>query len=186
MDIFSYLQTMICIRDKQCTPIVTPKMVESSDKKQVHKKVLAKFFAQGSPVVFVFENELYLSRAIDDIANNEIKTFVTTNNTWDILVLSAVSDDIVKLPVDNYTFMKKLQDDKTFNESYIYIASARFAQKMNDPNASIETYVYDRPFVKNLTVDHSSNKFVIGQITNITELNQVEIKYTWSEVEVAL
>ena len=173
---------MICIRDKQCTPIVTPKLIESNDKKQVHKNILAKCFAQGSPVVFVFENELYLSRGLDDLTNNEIKTFVTTNDTWDILILSAVPDDIVKLSVDNYTFMKKLKDDKTFDESYIYIASARFGQKMNDPEAKLETYVYDRPFVKNLQLEHSSNKYVVGQISNITKLNQIEIKYTWSEV----
>ena len=173
---------MICIRDKQCTPIVTPKLIESNDKKQLHKNMLAKFFAQGSQVVFVFENELYLSRTLDDLTNNEIKTFVTTNKTWDVLILSVVPDDIVKLSLDNYTFMKRIQDDKMFDESYIYIASARFAQKMNDPDASIETYVYDRPFVKNLKVEHSSNKYVVGEITNITKLNQVEIKYTWSEV----
>jgi hypothetical protein len=180
MDIFSYLEMMICIRDKQCAPIVTPKLVQNDNKQQVHKDVLKKVFDKGHKTVFIFENELYLLRGLDDLSNNEIKTFIGTNNDWDIMILSEIDKPTIKL--DEFSYIKKLQDNKTFNESYVYIASARFAQKMNDPNATIETYVYDRPFLKNLTVDHPSNKYVIGEITNISSLNQVEIKYRWSEL----
>ena len=180
MDIFSYLQIMICVRDKQCTPIVTPKLIQNDNKQQVHKDILKKIFDKGHQTAFVFENELYLLRSLDDLSNNEIKTFVTTNQDWDILVLSSIDKPLIKL--DNFSYIKKLQDNKTFDESCVYIASARFLQKMDDPNANIETYVYDRPFLKNLTVPHPSGKYVVGQITNITALNQIEIKYTWSEL----
>ena len=180
MDIFSYLQIMICIRDKQCAAIVTPKLIQNDNKQQVHKDVLKKVFEKGNKTAFVFENELYLLRSLDDLSNNEIKTFVSTNTDWDILILSEIDKPTIKL--DNFNYIKKLQDDKTFNESYVYIASARFAQKMNDPNATIQTYVYDKPFLKNLSVEHSSNKYVVGEITNIKTLSEIEIKYTWSEL----
>ena len=179
MDIFSYLQIMICIRDKQCVPIVTPKLIQGDNKQQIHKDILKKVFDMGHKNAFVFENELYLFRTLDDLTDNEIKTFVSTNNDWDILVLSKTDKPSIKL--DNYNYIKKIEGT-TFDESNVYIASARFAQKFDDPNATIETYLYDRPFLQSMTVPVPSGKYVAGRVTNISALKEGAIKYTWSEL----
>lgn len=183
MDIFNYIPFVVAIRNEDFTPILTLKTVTDTDKINIHKRLLCTLAVLGAPCALVFENEIYLTRSLVDLMHNEIKTFVTTNMSWDIIILSEYHGFSTE-NVSGYNFIEKIKDTTTFPHEQIYIASSRFMQKVqsNQLMTDIQVYTYNSPFVANLKTQCKSNKYSIGRITNITTLGDTEIKYKWNEI----
>ena len=185
MEIFSYLPVLVGIRNSDFTPIVAKGTVNSHNKEDIHKRLLIKLSNMGYPAAMVFENELFLLRDLGNITNNEIKTLLTTNNTWDIIILSPFT--INSSPINGYNILRKIDDTSTFFYSNIYIASSRFMQKIKNNNLSIiESYIYTNPFLDNLSTNpkHKQDLYTVGIVSNIDTLKEGEVKYSWNELDV--
>lgn len=181
MDIFTYIPIIIGIRNDDFSPLITPKTIRENNKHTLHKRLLISLHNFHSyPCALIFENELYLTRNLADINNNEIKQFITTNTDWDVLVLSEINEP--HTDVDGYDIVKKITNNTTLFDSHVYLVSARFMQKVkNNTLSDIQTYMYSLPFLSNVTSNCTSNKYTIGRITDISILRRQELKYRWSE-----
>ncbi len=182
--LFPYLSLIVGIRDDEVSHIVTPNTIHEINPQEVHKKLLAKLANDGISTVLVFENELYLTRDLGDVNNNEIATFIATNNTWDLLILSPFSS-YRTLKESGYTLISKLLDTTTFNSNSIYIASNRFMNKVKNNDLSfIQTYKYDSPFLNHIQNKFTHNKFTIGKISDINTLSVRDFKYKWNDFKI--
>lgn len=186
MEIFSYLPVLVGIRNSDFTPIVAKGTVISNNKEDIHKRLLIKLSNMGYPAAMIFENELFLLRDLGNITNNEIKTLLTTNNTWDMIILSPFIISSSS-PVNGFNILRKIDDTSTFFHSNIYIASSRLMQKIKNNNMStIESYVYTDPFLDNLSTNptHKQNSYTVGIISNIETLKEGDVKYSWRELDI--
>ena len=179
MDIFSYIPVIIGVRAKDFSPVFTTTKVED-DLENVHKRLLMKLHQQGYPCALVFQNELYLMRNLLDINNNEIKTFVTSNPNWDVLIMSPFSAESLEVP--GFEYIRKVDNNSDFFFGEIYIASEKFMKKIKDNELwNINTYMYTQPFMQDLDSSHASNEYTIGRIIDIDHIKAGEIKYRWSD-----
>jgi hypothetical protein len=182
MDIFNYLPVIVGIKNSDFTPILTKATINSSTKQDIHKRLLSDLAVKNYPVAMVFENELFLLRSLGNINNNEIRDFIRTDNSWDIVILSPFTGS--SSVVNGYNIIRKVNDTSTFFNSQIYIASSRFMQKIKNNNYnSIETYVYIDSFIDNISTTpvHKSTLYTLGVISNISIISLKEIKYSWNE-----
>ena len=182
MDIFSYIPVIVGVRAKDFTPVLTRATV-TGDLESVHKRLLTKLHSQGYPCAMVFQNELYLMRSLQDLNNNEIKTFLMTNPAWDVLILSPFVAQANAVP--GMQFIQKVDNSSDFFCGEIYIASERFMEKVTTNNmGDIQTYVYTKPFLQDMDSTSSSQDYTIGHISNIIHLRPQDIKYTWNEYQI--
>jgi hypothetical protein len=180
MDIFKYIPIIVGVRAKDfITVISTKKVVDTLE--NVHKRLLVKLRKQGYSCALVFQNELYLLRNLQDLNNNEIKTFISTVPNWDVLIMSSLTSSFIDVP--GFEFIKKLENNTDFFSNEIYIVSERFMQKIEDEALwNINTYIYTKPFLQDLDsrYSHSNvNEYTIGRITNINHMSAGELKYQW-------
>jgi len=180
-EVFQYINAMFCVRDEFFNPIHDSTVITTNNLTQVHRDILSKAYDDGKTNALVFNNELFFTRDLADVNNNEIKKFLMTNATWDILVLNPRTD----LPTEQYgdfVHVHKVTRDE-FIIDKVYLVSRRFMQKVkNNVTTGIETYYYDNTFVDSITSPDKDNtyKVVVGHITNVSVLTNGEIKYTWS------
>lgn len=186
MDILKYIPIIVGIRNHDFTTLITPQTITDNDLCNIHKRVIKKFHDINMPCGLIFENEIYLTRNLANINNNEIKTFVQTNSDWDILVISDLKTATTLNAVDGYSRIKQITEKNNFSNYYnhIYIVSARFMTKVvNDESTdNINLYVYTAPFLDNLKTKSKVNKYTIGEVTDISILNAIQVKYTWREL----
>ena len=179
---------LVGVRSDDFTPLLTRKTIEESESVNVHKRLLSKVGELGVPCVLVFENEIYLTRSLADVNNNEIKHLVMTNTDWDILILNKLSTNlqVTLSDVAGYNLIKKIDQPCQFDKvcDRVYIASARVMEKikLGESVDYLSVYVYTNPFINNLISKSASNKYSVGVVTNISVLRPVEIKYTWTEL----
>jgi len=184
MEIFNYLPALVGIKNSDFTPILAKGTIKESSKLVVHKRLLTKLAENNYAATMVFENELYLLRNLKDINNNEIQKLITTNNSWDIIILNPFNESS-STPIEGYNIIKKINDTSTFFCSYIYIASANFLQKVKYQNLNnIESYVYTDPFLNNLKSSPTTkvDTYTTGFVTDITTLELGDVKYSWHEI----
>lgn len=180
MDIFNYIPFIVSFRNSASTPLNTPKTVYEPNFVNLHKRVLTNFINNGITCALIFINEIYTTRPLADINNNEIKTFLTTNTTWDYLILSPCEE--ASTVINDYSLVKKINNVTLFPNNYIYIASGRFMQKTKTNQLSnINGYVYTSPFVDHFNIPSKNNKYSIGRITNIELLGSPDVQYEWAE-----
>lgn len=178
-EIFQYINAMYCIRDSEFNPIHDSTIIETTDLTPVHKKIFSKAYDDGNLNALVFQNELMLTRELGDVNNNEIKEFLMTNTTWDILVLNARTD-LPLVDVPGFTHVHKVTRDD-FIIDKVYIASRRFMQKVkNNVTSGIETYYYDSTFLSALDSKDGDYKVKVGKIIDVNILENDEIKYKWT------
>jgi hypothetical protein len=182
MDILNYIPVIISLRSQKFTPFKANNPVVNNDKKEVHKAVLRRLNQEDYPVAMIYENELTLSRSLEDVSNNEIKAFVTQNQDWDILILSACN--LPSSLVDGYSRIEKVSTSQGFEYDFenIYIVSKRFMQKVqNNDLSNIELYLYNSPFLTYPKMGPEVSTFVMGKTENINEVSMRKISYTWKE-----
>jgi hypothetical protein len=181
--IFGYISSIYSVRDKKSVPFYSPAGAVFDTLDNVHKSVLKHSYDKGDASAMIFENEMSLTRNLEDVNNNEIKTFLITNTDWDILILGQNNLPNVEL-VEGFTRIYKL-NDSSYNTRYIYIASRRFMQKIkNGDISSISTYVYKPTFITNFAIDVNANVYQVGLITDIMYANVLDVKYKWSPLKV--
>eukprot|EP00877_Chromochloris_zofingiensis_P012034 jgi/Chrzof1/7084/Cz02g10080.t1 len=97
---------------------------------QVHAKLLTKVYDQGtvgsSETVLVVSNDVLMLRTAESLSNNEVKTFVANDATWDLLILSGFTGTAAATPVAGYTRCFAVTDPTFKYHDYVYIASRRF------------------------------------------------------------
>ena len=177
-EVFQYINAMYCIRDDDFNPIHDTHIIETNDvTNQVNKVLLAKAFDDGNTNALVFQNELFFTRDIADTNNNELKYFLGTNATWDVLIFNPRSD----LPLEAVPGFSRIHrvTRTDFIIDKVYLVSRRFMQKVKDNNyTDIQTYYYSNNFVDSL--ESKNNKFIVGKLTNIQILRNGELKYHWT------
>lgn len=177
-EVFQYINAMYCIRDSEFNPIHDPTIIDTIDLTPVHRQILSKGYDDGNLNALVFQNELVFTRELADVNNNEIKQFLMTNTTWDILVLNPRTD----LPLETiagFTHVHKVTRDE-FIIDKVYLASRRFMNKVkNGVTTGIETYYYDNTFVNALDSKDGNYRVKVGKIINVSILANNEIKYKW-------
>lgn len=177
-EVFQYINAMYCIRDDKFNPIHDPTLIQTNDLTPVHRQILSKGYDDGNLNALVFQNELVFTRELADVNNNEIKMFLMTNTTWDILVLNPRTD-LPLQEVPGFSHVHKVTRDD-FIIDKVYLASRRFMQKVkNNVNTGIETYYYDNTFVNALDSEDTNYRVKVGKITNVQVLKNDEIKYNW-------
>lgn len=178
-EVFQYINAMYCIRDEQFNPIHDPKVITTNNITDIHKQVLSKGYDDGNTNALVFQNELFFTRPIADVNNNEVKRFLMTNSTWDVLIMNE-NEDLSTTPVPTYTHIH-LVNRNDFIIDKVYLVSRRFMQKVkNNTLTNIETYYYDTTFVDSADGPPSSTRrVVVGKINNIRILVNDQIRYVW-------
>lgn len=178
-EVFQYINSMYCIRDDQFNPVRDPNVIVTNDITDIHKRVLSKAYDDGNTNALIFQNELFFTRQIGDVNNNEIKQFLGTNSTWDVLILNERTD-LPLIPVGGYTHVHRV-NRTDFIIDKVYLVSRRFMQKVkNNTLTNVETYYYDNTFVDAaLSADHTY-KVKVGKITNVQLLKNDQIKYIWT------
>lgn len=177
MDIFKYIPIIVGVRAKDFSPVLSTKKIIGT-LENVHKRLLIKLHKQGYSCALVFQNELYLLRNLQDINNNEIKTFISSVPNWDILIMSPLNSNSYEVP--GFQFIRKLDNNTDFFSEEIYIVSERFMKKVEDEALwNINTYIYTKPFLQDLDSHVKSNEYTIGRITDINHMSQGELKYKW-------
>jgi hypothetical protein len=184
MEIFNYIPIIIGIKNSDFTMILAKGTIKNINEIDIHKRLLSKLYDDHYDVAMIFSNEIFLLRAMGNINNNEIKNFITTNTTWDLLVLNPFDSALNPISsVDGYNIIKKIDNTSTFFYNQIYIASYRFMQKIKNNNISIiESYVYTDPFLQYMQSTKTINLYTVGIITNITTLKTDNIIYSWNEI----
>lgn len=184
-DIFKYIPLVLGVRNNNFSPFVSQNTISSSDVQEVHKSTLATCSTKSLPCVLIFENELYLTRNLADINNNEIRDFILANNVpWDLIIVSTVPDTCTLSDIEGHALLKKMDDTSVFLYDKVYIASASFMQKCkNNDLSNIQTFVYTQPFLASVKSEIHNNKFIVGQVKNIMVLKSSEVKYTWAEFQ---
>lgn len=189
MEILNYLPVIIGIKNSDFTPLLNKNLIKNINPIDNHTKLLSKLYDANYPVSMIFSNEILLLRNLGNIADNEIKHFIESNSTWDLLILSPFDISIPVSSIPDYTILKKIDDTSTFFYNKIYIASRRFMQKIkNNDISNIESYVYTDPFLDNMEttpiVISKKNLYTIGIITNIKIIKVDNIIYSWKELEI--
>lgn len=188
MEILNYLPIIAGIKNSDFTPIFARGTIRNTDKIDIHKRLLTKLCDSNYPVAMVFSNELFLLRNLRDITNNEIKKLITTNSTWDVLILNPF--DLIlnsTSPIEGYNIIKKINDSSSFFYNQVYIASARFMQKIkNNDISNIESFIYIDPFVQHMhtTPLNNKNMYIVGAISNIKTIKVEEIIYSWNKLSI--
>lgn len=188
MNILQYIPIIVSIRNNEYFHFKDQNTIENTNLQDVHKRLLIKLHNDNYPVALVFNNELLIDREIGkqygSIDNNEIKNFILNNNTWDIIIISKLTNPNYS-DIDGYTYMKKLNDNTTFHYNSVYIASARFFNKVFNNNfVDIQNYYYTVPFLNNIESIIQNPYYTVGYITNIDSLQPFDIKYNWTEMHV--
>lgn len=183
MDLFSYLPIIIAIRNDDFSHIHTPNTIVSNDKHDIHLRVLKKLADLPYPVAAVFENEIYITRHLANLSNNDMKNFLLTNPTWDILVVEAYTE-APSTPVEGYTLIEKVNDN-IFRSDKVYIVSSRMMQKAKNNNLTdLQIYKYTSPFIENVESHPKTNKYTVSRVVGITLLDTAEVKYKWAEFHI--
>jgi len=184
MDLFTYIPIVIAIRQDEFTPLVPSNSITAVNKIDVHKRVLAKLYDENYAAASIFENELFVTRPLNDINNNELKTFMLSNNDWDIIVVSNF-DEVSSTLIPWISLVEKANTNE-FPYEKVYIASSRMMLKAKQNDLSnIQVYKYTSPFfdVVKLPIRKIKNhehKYTISKVQNINVLDTSEVKYTWS------
>jgi hypothetical protein len=181
MELFEYIPVIIGIRNDDFSPLITPRTITENNKRNLHVRVLSKLRNDGYPCGLVFQNELYVTRSLRDLTNNEIHRLITTNTTWDMIILSDCPNTSLQA-VPGYEILKKSADTSTFKYTSIYLASARLMEKAHLGNLTdLQVYVYSDPFLANIETSCKSNKYTVGRVTNIKLLGIQDVKYAWHD-----
>lgn len=179
-NIFTYVPIMTGIINDLFSHFKTKNTITDTNIKNIHKRLLSKLYDNNVPCALIFENELSLTRNIADVNNNEIKNFVSTNTDWDILYVSTVNES--SIPIDGFTLIQKLNNTATYDNNAVYLASARFMAKCKNNDLTVlNVYKYTKPFITNLIIPVSSNKYTIGKVNHIFKLQESTLKYSWAE-----
>lgn len=80
----------------------------------VHNKLLAKLNDDNIHPALIFENEIMMLQDITDNIRNEIFDFISTNTTWDIIIVSPIQN-VSLTPISGN--ISKLNDNTTFYHS---------------------------------------------------------------------
>lgn len=182
-NIFTYVPIMTGIINDLFSHFKTQNTITDNNIKNIHTRLLSKLYDNNIPCALIFENELSLTRNIADVNNNEIKSFVETNTDWDILYVSNVNKLSTK--ISGFTFIEKINDNTTYDNNAVYLASSRFmAKAKNNDMAVLNVYKYNKPFITNLIIPVTSNKYTIGKINHIFKLQESTLKYSWTEYQI--
>jgi len=183
--ISQYVDGIFSIKDSSDSVYTDALSITSSDSQTVHKILLS--YVVNKPNVnniLVFDNELLLSRPLENVADNEIKTFLDTfPPVWDLLILSPYAGtDLEDIPA--YNIIKKATSMTTFhNGEYVYIASKQLMWKIYDTSAILNTYVYTRPFLSSSlkSTEPITDKYLIAEVMGIITATSdpVKISYEW-------
>jgi hypothetical protein len=181
-EVFQYINAMYCVRDDKFNPIHDNKLIPTNDLTQVHRNILKKGYDDGNTNALIFNNELFFTRELADVNNNEIKQFLMTNATWDVLILNP-RDDLPLLDYGTFQHVHRVNRDD-FIIDKVYLVSRRFMLKVkNNIMTGIETYYYDNTFVDSIPSDDNNFNVVVGKITNVAVLKNGEIKYSWTHYD---
>lgn len=184
-NILSYIPSIFCIRNDKFVPFRTSGAVPTN-LLACHKNILTYCFDKGLQAAMIFENELSMLRDLEDINNNEIKTFLQSNTDWDMLIIG-VNEITDCSPVKGYSRISVLNNTNKFITSYVYIASRRLMDKIKrNDRSEVKTYVYSPSFLTNMKdVDSSSLKaYLFGEVTNINIANTEKVSYNWHAISV--
>ena len=91
-ELFQYINALYCIRESKFTPFHNKNVTTVTDMAATHKAIISRAYDDGNRTAMLFENELYFTRVIGDVNNNEIKTFLGTNTSWDVIILNKRTD----------------------------------------------------------------------------------------------
>lgn len=178
-EVFQYINSMYCIRDEPFNPIRDANVIATTDMTSIHKSILTKAYDDGNTNALLFQNELFFTRQIGDVNNNEIKRFLGTNSTWDVLIMSPRTD-LALLPVATYTHVHRV-DRTDFIIDKVYLVSRRFMQKVKENTLSnVETYFYDNTFVNAASTVSTQHRVKVGKVQNVQLLATDVIKYVWT------
>ena len=183
-EVFQYINAMYCIRDSGFVPIRDPQLIRTNNLTPIHKQILAKAYDLGNTNALIFQNELYFTRPIADLNNNEIKRFLGTNSTWDVLILNPRTD-LTTAPVNTYTHVHRVTRTD-FIIDRVYLVSRRLMQKVkNNTLSNIETYYYDNTFVDSLQSPNTEYNVAVGKLTDVSILNNDQLRYKWNHFSLA-
>jgi hypothetical protein len=181
-EIFQYINAIYSVRDAEYNPVHDSRIITTDNLTSVHTRLIKTAYDAGNTNALIFDNELYFTRDLADVNNNEIKQFLMTNPTWDVLIFNPRDN----LPLETYgsfVHVHKVTSD-TFNIDRVYLISRRFMQKVKDNiTTGIETYYYDNTFVDSMPSKDSLYKVIVGKLTNISVLQNGEIKYNWTSYD---
>lgn len=179
MSVLSIIPYVFSIRDASYSHIDAGNNIDASSVVDVHKQLLSTLANKSIPLALVFQNELLFSRNLEDINNNEIKSFLETNSDWDILILGKYSQNDVTV-VDGFSRIYRIANTSQFQNELVYIASARFMNKIKNNESSFVKYVYSPSFIENIQVPMTTHNYVISKIDNVIKATGGNLKYVWS------
>jgi hypothetical protein len=183
MSMFQYLGGIFSIRNTGSTFIIDNRAVFATNPQEMHQKLLSFLYDENIyNNALIYEDEMILLRDLGNIGDNEIKQFLGTNTTWDVLILSPYSKDGLE-DVEGYTTLKKTNSN-ILGDGYIYIASKRFMEKNKTNNLiNIETYVYTKSFIDIFRKStYKTNKYIVSKATSLDTLFSAESKYHWQQI----
>jgi hypothetical protein len=151
----------------------------------IHNMLLSKLSDGNKFPALIFENDIYMTQIITDSIRTEIFGFITTNPTWDIIILSPIFLNLSLTHVSGN--ISKLNDNKIFYYSSVYFASSRFMYKNKTNNVTdIQTYVYTNPFLENMDnyINNSgkNNGYTVGIVSDIKVFSLDNIKYNFDPI----
>jgi len=189
--ISQYLDGIYSIKDSSDSVFTDALAITAPNSQTVHKMLLS--YLVTKPIVhnvLVFDNELLLSRPLENVADNEIKTFLDTfPPIWDILIISPYTGtDLEDVP--EYNIIKKATTMTTFHDGeYVYIASKQLMWKIYDTSAVLNTYVYTRPFLSSSikSTNPITDKYLIAEVMGIitASANPPKLSYEWREINLS-
>lgn len=181
-EIMKYITGMYCVRDDKFNALKNLSEFIATNLTDIHKKIIEKAHDNGNANAMIFQNELFFIRKLGDVNNNEVKTFLGTNQTWDVLILNS-RKDLPLIPLDGYSHVHRV-NTTTFNINRVYLVSNRFMQKVkNNDLTNVETYYYDDPFIDGIATNVDAKKVIAGKVESIQRLSNEQIKYTWSYIK---
>lgn len=190
--ISQYIDGIFSIKDSSDSVYTDALSITAPNSQTVHKMLLS--YVVNKPTVhniLVFDNELLLSRPLENVADNEIKTFLDTfPPIWDLLILSPYSGtDLEDVPA--YNIIKKATSMTTFHDGeYVYIASKQLMWKIYDASAVLNTYVYTRPFLSSSvkSIEPITDKYLIAEVLGIISAvaDPPKISYEWRSLSLNL
>jgi hypothetical protein len=181
-DIFNSVKSMYCIRDQFFNPIRDRNDIKADDHFEIHVKLLTKVADNNDESALVFENEIFFTRNMANVNNDELKEFIKTNKTWDMILLHWRDDQVYKEKCPNYEHMYKARA-RNFTIGHVYIVSSRLLEKIKTLDLdNVESYYYTNEFVKSMSYKDTEPPyhFTIGKINDVSLLTTGEIKYSWN------
>lgn len=183
MDLFSYLPIVVAIRTDDFSHLHTTKTITETDPLNIHIKLLSKLHDDNFSAAAIFENEIYVTRQLHDISNNDMKTFLLTNTDWDMLIVSDYPET-TSTPIEGLTLVAKAQDT-TFRHDKVYLASSRMMLKAkNNDLTNLQIYKYTSPFIEHVNYVGKSNNYTVCRVTGINLLDTSDVKYKWIEMNI--